>query len=50
MEVIHRGTLFIFRSAYKVISPLIHPVTRDKIKILGGNQLIYQQCRKQGYR
>ncbi|KAJ1459831.1 CRAL-TRIO domain-containing protein [Pelagophyceae sp. CCMP2097] len=27
---------FIFRSAYTVISPFIHPVTKEKIKILGG--------------
>ena len=29
---------FVFRSAYSVVKPLIHPVTRDKIKILGGKR------------
>ena len=39
---------FIFRSAYKVISPLIHPVTRDKIKILGGKSAYLPAMKKAG--
>ena len=39
---------FIFRSAYKVISPLIHPVTRDKIKILGGKSAYLPAMQKAG--
>ena len=39
---------FIFRSAYKVISPLIHPVTRDKIKILGGKSAYLPEMKKAG--
>ena len=39
---------FIFRSAYKVISPLIHPVTRDKIKILGGKSSYLPEMKKAG--
>ena len=27
---------FVFRSAYALASPFIHPVTRDKIRICGG--------------
>ena len=27
---------FIFRSVYSMLSPFIHPVTKEKIKILGG--------------
>ena len=39
---------FIFRSAYKVITPLIHPVTRDKIKILGGKSAYLPAMQKAG--
>ena len=39
---------FIFRSAYAVIKPLIHPVTRDKIKILGGKSAYLPEMKKAG--
>ena len=39
---------FIFRSVYAVIKPLIHPVTRDKIKILGGKSSYLPEMKKAG--
>ena len=39
---------FIFRSVYAVIKPLIHPVTRDKIKILGGKSAYLPEMKKAG--
>ena len=39
---------FVFRSVYTVIKPLIHPVTRDKIKILGGKSAYLPEMKKAG--
>ena len=39
---------FVFRSVYAVIKPLIHPVTRDKIKILGGKSSYLPEMKKAG--
>ena len=39
---------FVFKTAYKVIKPFIHPVTRDKIKILGGKSSYLPEMKKAG--
>jgi len=39
---------FIFRSAYAIISPLIHPVTKQKIKILSGPSAYLPEMKKAG--
>ena len=39
---------FVFKTAYKVIKPFIHPVTRDKIKILGGKSAYLPAMQKAG--
>ena len=39
---------FVFKTAYKVIKPFIHPVTRDKIKILGGKSAYLPEMKKAG--
>ena len=39
---------WIFRSVYSIISPFIHPVTRDKIKILGGPREFLKAVEKAG--
>ena len=39
---------FIFRSVYSIISPFIHPVTKEKIKILGGPSKYLPELLKEG--
>ncbi|KAJ8598927.1 hypothetical protein CTAYLR_009835 [Chrysophaeum taylorii] len=39
---------FIFRTVYAVISPFIHPVTKDKIKILGGPSKYLKEMERNG--
>jgi len=39
---------FVFRSAYAVVSPIIHPVTKDKIKVLGGKSTYLREMEKNG--
>ena len=41
-EVVHKiffiNAPFIFRAVWAAVSPLVHPVTKEKIKILGGTR------------
>ena len=39
---------FIFRSVYSIISPFIHPVTKEKIKILGSSSKYLPEMAKDG--
>lgn len=39
---------FVFRSVYSIISPFIHPVTKQKIKILGGPAKYLEEMRRDG--
>ena len=39
---------FVFRSVYSMVSPLIHEVTKKKIKILGGPRTYFAELEKNG--